>query len=243
MFCYTVALLLFSSPCAATTVGSEARRGGPDLLSLVLRFDPAKHFRPRAKDERGAVESGRTTLEKRAGSEILALAMVCTWAPQLAGALQLPIILAARLLTVVSGPLGLGLHTQARSLLAALGVLASACTSQGRGGDWPRTAARVLTPVPHSTRDIHRMLRCYARSLRVPVPPPPTMPQCPSRNRPPLAQAMMASFCMASRTGVVAAAGLRRQPSGEGAAPTQRSAGRRDGPRVLLPTTEKLHLA
>ncbi|EOD24307.1 hypothetical protein EMIHUDRAFT_115968 [Emiliania huxleyi CCMP1516] len=46
-------------------------------------------------------------------SELAALVLACTCTPRLASALQIPVILAARLLSRLAGPLGLGPHTHA----------------------------------------------------------------------------------------------------------------------------------
>jgi hypothetical protein len=96
---------------------SAVRKAGP--LADLDRFHPLKLLR--LGDDQGAPKepavpepTGRT-LERRAGSEIIALVFACACTPRLASALQIPMLLAARVLSVAAGPLGLGLHVQVRA--------------------------------------------------------------------------------------------------------------------------------
>jgi len=115
---------------ALLLVGAAAARGPSSGLARfdprgLARFDPLRLLRLGAHEPEEAsvapaivLKLGRSgSLERRgAGSEIFALIMSCTCTPRLAAALQIPVLLAARVFSVAAWPLGIGLHAQVRPL-------------------------------------------------------------------------------------------------------------------------------
>eukprot|EP00962_Isochrysis_galbana_P011395 scaffold3195_cov100-Isochrysis_galbana.AAC.6 len=110
-------LLAMSHAASPDAPTSAPRRVGP--FADLGRFHPLKLLRlGEGASEEPAEEPDARTLERRAGSEIMALVLACACTPRLANALQIPVLLTARVLSIAAGPLGLGLHAQVKATAA-----------------------------------------------------------------------------------------------------------------------------
>mmetsp|Transcript_47023 Transcript_47023/g.147021 ORF Transcript_47023/g.147021 Transcript_47023/m.147021 type:complete len:151 (+) Transcript_47023:31-483(+) len=106
---------LFLLFALASTSALDWQSTHPLARQAIRLVDPRARLRQSAPERwpRRSKPPRRSADEVHRRSELAALVLACTCTPRLASALQIPVILAARLLSRLAGPLGLGPHTHA----------------------------------------------------------------------------------------------------------------------------------